>query len=93
MEKQNFFENYELLFQSLKQSAGAFVNADSSGEIQNNFVKVHSFIYRSDASSVFDMYSCFLFICALFFIYMYSFGSLFLFISHTVIIWESQLKN
>lgn len=32
VEKQHFFENYEALFQSLKLSAEAFVNADSSGE-------------------------------------------------------------
>ncbi|GLD49390.1 nesprin-1-like protein [Lates japonicus] len=30
VEKQHFFENYEVLFQSLKQSAEAYVNADSS---------------------------------------------------------------
>uniref|UniRef100_A0A8C3G4V1 Calponin-homology (CH) domain-containing protein n=1 Tax=Cyclopterus lumpus TaxID=8103 RepID=A0A8C3G4V1_CYCLU len=30
VEKQRFFENYEALFQSLKQSAEAYVNADSS---------------------------------------------------------------
>lgn len=95
VEKQNFFENYELLFQSLKQSAGAFVNADSSGEIQNNFVKVHSLIYRSDASSMFDIYSCFLFICALFlfictvFVFVFLFHILWLF---GKVSWKIDLK-
>lgn len=32
VEKQRFFENYEMLFQSLKLSAEAYVSADSSGE-------------------------------------------------------------
>jgi len=32
VEKQRFFENYEALFQSLKQAAEAYVSADSSGE-------------------------------------------------------------
>lgn len=33
VEKQLFFEKYESLLQSLKQSADALVNADSSGEL------------------------------------------------------------
>lgn len=41
VEKQHFFEKYESLFQSLKQSAEAFVTADSSGEKSNNIL--HTF--------------------------------------------------
>lgn len=41
VEKQHFFEKYESLFQSLKQSAEAFVTADSLGEKLNNIL--HTF--------------------------------------------------
>lgn len=38
VEKQRFFEKYEVMFQSLKQSAEAYASEDSSGEnFQFNF--------------------------------------------------------
>lgn len=52
VEKQHFFEKYESLFQFLKQSAEAFVTADSSGEKLNNILHTFQRYVKSKNTTV-----------------------------------------